>query len=71
MLLAIKTYICWILAYGFLIFIVLKDRIERKGNMTQFKVWFNEKAPLYKYVLILGERWCQFFYLCGHFLFCV
>jgi Protein of unknown function (DUF2838) len=68
-LLGIGFYFAWAAVYGILMFVVLRDRIVDKGNMTMYD-WAIEKTGLAKLKKFTdNEKVLQFVYMCIHGFF--
>lgn len=61
-----KVYLVWAVLYFALIFVVLKNRISRKGHQTSFMLWFGKKGWGEAVILWTGLRVAQVIYISCH-----
>lgn len=61
-----KVYLVWAVPYFLLTFVLLKDRIARKGHQTSFTLWFGRKGLYEAVTLYTGLRAAQVIYITCH-----
>lgn len=64
-LLAIQVYLIWNIGYYFIIFVFLKDRIQRRGYWTLFQYLMSEQGAYGTMTMAFGNL-APIIYLCGH-----
>lgn len=68
----ILFYLAWVVMYYFLTFVLLKERIQKRGGVTMFELMVPKdtkkarKSPIAQFVLSVPEAWQPVLYLCCH-----